>query len=150
MQENQPNITSQFYDCLSRESRYIREEVFMKEQGFQNEFDEWDDKVWHIVLFVDKSPAATGRLLPCDGNNAYVIGRVAVLPEYRNMHLGREVMKKLEEKARSLGGTKLQLSAQCQARGFYEKMEYTATGAPYMDEFCEHILMEKKLCRSHV
>lgn len=35
--------------------RYVRIEVFMKEQGFQNEFDELDAIAVHITVYVDGS-----------------------------------------------------------------------------------------------
>lgn len=35
------------YDYLSDDAKFIRQEVFMKEQGFQNEFDETDDGAMH-------------------------------------------------------------------------------------------------------
>ena len=48
-------------------------------------------------------------------------------------------------KAKALGGEKVVISAQCQARAFYEKLGYTAFGEEYLDEYCPHIDMEKKL-----
>lgn len=133
------------YDFLCEEARYIRTEVFMKEQGFKDEFDEWDDKVSHVVLFVDGKPAGTGRLLPGESKETFVVGRVAVLKQYRKLHLGSKIINALEEEAKKLGGRRIELSAQCRAQGFYEKLEYVASGETYLDEFCEHIHMEKQL-----
>lgn len=145
MLEKNQLITIKHYNSLYEEARYIRIEVFIKEQGFKNEFDEWDDKVSHVVLFVDGKPAGTGRLLPGTDNETFVIGRVAILKEYRKLHLGSKIINALEEKAKRLNGVTIELSAQCNAQGFYEKLGYTASGEPYLDEFCEHIHMEKQL-----
>ena len=41
--------------------RYVRIEVFMKEQGFQNEFDEIDATAVHITGTSPVSPSGTGR-----------------------------------------------------------------------------------------
>ena len=49
------------YNKLPDEAVKIREEVFVREQGFENEFDEIDDNAWHIVLFWDDAPAAVCR-----------------------------------------------------------------------------------------
>ena len=38
----------------------------MEEQGFKNEFDEYDEMVPHAVLFMEGCAVATGRLLPGD------------------------------------------------------------------------------------
>ena len=74
-------ITIKHYNSLCEEAKYIRTEVFMKEQGFKDEFDEWDNKVPHVVLFIDGKAAGTGRLLPGGNNKTFIIGRVAVLKE---------------------------------------------------------------------
>ncbi|MDY4474645.1 GNAT family N-acetyltransferase [Mitsuokella sp.] len=42
----------------------------------------------------------------------------------------------------------LVLSAQIQARPFYEKLGYRASGEEYLDEYCPHIRMEKELPES--
>ena len=54
-------------------------------------------------------------------------------------------MEAMEQKARQLGAKDIQLSAQVQARGFYEKLGYRAYGQEYLDEHCPHIAMEKTL-----
>ena len=41
---------------LTKDEMFIREEVFMQEQGFKNEFDDIDDSATHIVLYDDGSP----------------------------------------------------------------------------------------------
>lgn len=122
----------------------IRREVFMEEQGFQNEFDETDQRCRHIVAYQEGVPVACGRtFLKRDG--VYTIGRVAVRRAYRGKHLGEAVMRFTEEKVRELGGREIELSAQCRAEGFYRKLGYTPEGEIYQDEFCPHITMRKKL-----
>ncbi|MGN0585895.1 MAG: GNAT family N-acetyltransferase [Oscillospiraceae bacterium] len=138
-------INCKFYDTLPDEARYIREEVFVREQGFQNEFDDTDNTALHTVVYYDNEPAAAARIFPSERDNFYTVGRIAVLPQYRNKQLGRYIMVQMEEKARGLGAEGIELSAQCRARGFYEKCGYTAEGGIYLDEFCEHIHMVKKL-----
>ncbi|MVX65677.1 GNAT family N-acetyltransferase [Clostridium chromiireducens] len=145
MQKENNLITIKHYNFLCEEAKYIRIEVFMKEQGFKDEFDEWDDKVSHVVLFVDGRAAGTGRLLPGENHKTFVIGRVAVVKQYRKLHLGSKIINELENMPKKLGGVRIHLSAQCKAQGFYEKLGYTASGEPYLDELCEHIHMEKKI-----
>ena len=70
----------------------IREAVFMKEQGFQNEFDDTDNTCWHLLLTVDGKAAGCARIFP-DKGKMWHVGRVAVLPEYRKLHLGSFIRK---------------------------------------------------------
>lgn len=137
-------LEHRFFSELPTEARVIRQEIFVDEQGFKNEFDETDSSCTHLVLYADGAPAAVGRLFLTDGG-VYALGRIAVKKQFRGKGLGSEVMKLLEEKVREYGGTKTAVSAQCRARGFYESLGYKASGTVYLDEFCEHIHMEKNL-----
>ncbi|MDO5520622.1 MAG: GNAT family N-acetyltransferase [bacterium] len=133
------------YDYLPEEAKHIREEVFMKEQGFEDEFDQIDEIAKHLVVFYKGEAVATARMYQGEKDTEYVIGRVAVLPEYRKLHLGAKMIERLEEEACILGATKLVLSAQCRVQPFYERQGFVAVGEVYLDEFCEHIHMEKSL-----
>ena len=138
--------TYTFYDHIPAQAKYIREEVFVKEQGFHNEFDEIDSRAIHLVIFVEGQAAGTARMfLEQEGDTAFTVGRVAVLPQYRGLHLGNQMLALLEEKARELGIQRIALSAQCRVQPFYEKNGYIAMGEVYLDEYCPHIHMEKEL-----
>lgn len=128
---------------LPKEAKEIRQLVFVEEQGFHNEFDDIDTYAQHIVLFEKEEPIATGRTFV--ENNQYNIGRIAVKKEYRGKHLGKKVILLLEEKIKELGGTSVQLSAQIQASGFYQKLGYCKKGEEYLDEHCLHVTMIKDL-----
>ena len=116
------------YNFLCTEAKTIREKVFMEEQGF-----------------MEGCAVATGRLLPGERSGDFIIGRVAVLPEFRGRNLGAQIMLALEQEARRVGGKRISLSAQCRASGFYQTLGYREIGEAYLDEFCPHILMEKSL-----
>lgn len=136
-------ITDKIYKTLNDEARAIRVQVFMEEQGFQDEFDEKDNVSVHAVIYSDDQPAATGRLYFEDQGRTGVIGRVAVLKAFRGLSLGTAVLVCLEKEAAACDCAKTALSAQCSAQGFYEKCGYQAVGEKYLDEHCEHIRMEK-------
>lgn len=70
-------MNTKTYTILPQEAKDIRIEVFMKEQGFENEFDEIDNLCHHIVVFDEEKPIGTCRFFK--ENNHYTIGRVAVL-----------------------------------------------------------------------
>ncbi len=124
---------------------YVRNTVFVEEQGFQNELDETDNIAWHLLISDGDKPVAAARLFTEDGGVTYHLGRMAVLKEYRGRHLGAMAMDVLEEKTRALGGMLITLSAQCRASGFYEKVGYAQTDDFHLDEGCPHVTMEKYL-----
>lgn len=77
------------YDTFPEEAKEIREEIFIREQGFQNELDEIDNEAVHIVLYDDnKCPIATCRIFWNTLMNAYTLGRLAVVKEYRGKNIG--------------------------------------------------------------
>lgn len=126
--------------------RPIREEVFIQEQGFSNEFDEIDAIAWHARCLWDGELAGTIRVFAQPGQPGwYHLGRLCVKCSLRGEHLGAGLMQQAEQKVRELGGTAILLSAQTHARPFYEKLGYTAHGEEYLDEHCPHIEMRKIL-----
>lgn len=106
--------------------RAVRMEVFVREQNIpmEEEFDEWDTVAWHIVLFEDGLPVATGRCLRT-GENEYKLGRIAVVKRSRGTGLGRQVMEAMMAGAKEKGAETMWLSAQVYAIGFYEKLGFS-------------------------
>ena len=122
----------------------IREEVFVKEQGFEEEFDEKDKESLHVVGYDGEVPVCCARIF-YDGDNTWHAGRIAVKKIYRGTGLGADLMKAVCEKARSLGGVKVELGAQLRASGFYAKQGFERVGEEYKEEGCPHIGMAKNL-----
>lgn len=123
----------------------IRQEIFVEEQGFQNEFDDIDPVAVHLLLLEEETPVAVGRTYPDETGKVWHLGRICVRKPWRGSHLGSKVMEGLEAAAKERGAEKLVLSAQVQAKGFYEKLGYRPYGEEYLDEFCPHIAMEKTI-----
>ncbi len=141
-------MRAQFYQGLSSapEAMEIRKEVFVREQGFVDEFDATDPMAAHLLLWDGDTAAATARAFPEEGQpGVWHVGRIAVRKAWRGRHLGAEVMRQLEEYVRARGGKKIVLSAQVRAQGFYERCGYTAHGDHYDDEGCPHVATEKPL-----
>ena len=135
----------QILDHITDEIKQIRIDVFMKEQGFEDEFDEIDDIAKFVLLSIDGKAAGTCRYFPSsDGGDAH-IGRMAVRKLYRGQHLGTKIMMAAENGIRRDGYKTCSLSAQVQAKPFYESLGYKAEGEEYLDEGCAHILMRKLL-----
>ena len=126
--------------------RNLRIEIFVKEQGVpeENEFDDFDLKVPHLVIFLDGEAVATGRVIPY-GENTVKIGRIAVKKNKRGLHLGEKIVKELLRKAKEDGAKKVYVGAQTHAVGFYEKCGFTLVGTPeYLEEKIPHYDMYLK------
>jgi predicted GNAT family N-acyltransferase len=126
----------------------VRRQVFIVEQGVPEEIeiDEWDPLSRH-VLAVDGSGMAVGcgRLLP-DGH----IGRMAVLQEGRGKGVGQQILQTLIAMAKAQGMTRLVLSAQTHALGFYEKAGFIPEGPIYDEVGIPHRSMSLNLPSSTV
>lgn len=133
------------FNYLSPDAKKIREEVFVSEQGFQNEFDEIDNYATHLVFYEDNTSVAVCRYYKDKEKDTYIIGRIAVLKAYRGNHFGQRILEVLEKNIVSEGGKKISLSAQVRVQSFYKRSGYVVKGDIYMDENCPHICMEKNL-----
>lgn len=134
------------YCTLPEDAVFIRRSVFMEEQGFAEEFDDKDDTAKHIVLYNDENRAvAACRYFPDDKSQFYIVGRIAVLKEFRHNHYGRLLLREAERQIIAAGAKEIRLAAQTQAAGFYKKQGYTTDGEVFLEEHCPHIWMYKKL-----
>ena len=116
-------VRADFHYGVTIEERALREEVFVREQGFVDEFDEIDDTSLHLNLYHNDALLAVGRLVKIDPET-YQIGRVAVKKEARGKKVGTYLMKFLETKIKELGGRKAIVHSQLDKKGFYEKCHY--------------------------
>lgn len=140
------NITYKVFDDLPNESKFIRTIVFVDEQHFVDEFESNENKAIHIVMYDEDKPIATSRIIYQDKHKCYVIGRFAVMKEYRKLGIGKELMKFTEDEIiKRFGHIQIGVSSQIQAQGFYEKCGYKATSETYLDQHCPHIWMVKYL-----
>lgn len=133
------------YDYLPEEARFIRQTVFVEEQGFKEEFDSIDSTAIHAVAFFDGVPAATGRIFSSEEDGVFYLGRLAVIKEFRKGGTGSAMINHLEIEALKHGADKIKLHAQVQAQPFYAKNGYTAEGEVFLEEFAPHITMVKSL-----
>ena len=136
-------MNTKTYTTLPQEAKDIRIKVFIKEQGFENEFDDIDQISLHIVVFDETKPVGTCRFFK--ENNHYTIGRVAVLKEYRNQHIGNLLLKSAEKEIKKLNGDLIVVHAQVRVSPFYENQGYIQFGQIDDDEGVPHMWMKKKI-----
>lgn len=135
-------------DALRSAMTAIRMTVFVDEQGVDPDVEidahDEDPATLHVVALDDDGTAlGTARLLPPHhaGDPAH-IGRVAVSAAARGRGVGALLMAALEESALERygvdGSASVELSAQEQALGFYERLGYVARPERYLDENIWH------------
>ncbi|RRQ19993.1 GNAT family N-acetyltransferase [Thiohalobacter thiocyanaticus] len=121
--------------------RAIRTAVFVDEQGIDAtlEFDGSDtDCVHYLAYAIDGRPIATARM-SADGR----IGRMAVLPEYRNQGVGSALLLSLIELAGEHKLDEVYVHAQESAASFYHQHGFIATGEPFQEAGIPHISMSR-------
>ena len=139
-------MKSEIYNFLPEEAHDIRIKVFVEEQGFENEFDGTDAEAVHILMKTDDgNSVATCRIFWDNKMNSYILGRLAVLKEFRGRGIGSEVVKAALDYAESVNGISLMLHSQCRAAMFYEKLGFVSFGDIELDEGCPHIWMKKEI-----
>jgi predicted GNAT family N-acyltransferase len=144
-------------DPADREACFaVRKEVFVGEQGVPEdiEYDAYDAVAVHVLAVrEDGVPLGTGRLLFGDaaagktGGDASVgsLGRLAVTRQTRGLGVGAALVRAVEEAARARGLTAVDLQAQTQALGFYERLGYVAYGPEFPDAGMPHRAMRRVL-----
>ncbi|MEU6774403.1 GNAT family N-acetyltransferase [Streptomyces sp. NPDC046759] len=144
-------------DPADREACFaVRKEVFVREQGVDEdiEYDAYDAVAVHVLAIrEDGTPLGTGRLLHGEaaaaktGGDVSVgsLGRLAVSREARGLGVGAALVRAVEDAARARGLTAVDLHAQTQALGFYERLGYAAYGAEFQDAGIPHRAMRRAL-----
>ncbi|MGP7816595.1 GNAT family N-acetyltransferase [Niallia sp. 01092] len=127
---------------------YIREEVFVKEQGvpLQDEFDQYDEMnapSEHVLVYYQNQPVGTGRIRFVNGEGK--LERICILQPFRSLGIGKVIINTLEEIARQEGVSQVKLHGQTHAEGFYHKLGYQTSLDEFMEDGIPHYLMLKDL-----
>lgn len=140
-------MKTKIYHTLPEEAVKIRETVFVEEQGFHDEFDEIDQYAEHMIVFDQDRPIAVCRFFQKDRSRKkdYIIGRIAVLKQYRGQKIGSFVLEAAEQEIIRMGGESISLHAQVKAKEFYQKSGYREYGEIDLDEDRPHIWMRKEI-----
>ncbi len=126
----------------------LRKKVFMDEQGFSYDADDYDEISWHIAGFEEEKVIAAARMYQ-KTEGVFVIGRVAVCEKYRGQYIGDTLLRALEDKAVQQKGWFIVVNSQDKAVGFYEKEGYQKTGKVLEEEGKKHFEMTKDLTKPY-
>jgi predicted GNAT family N-acyltransferase len=121
----------------------VREQVFMFEQHVsrEDEWDELDERSRHVLARdVQGQPIGTGRLTP-----DAMVGRMAVLKDWRGRQVGAVMLDTLIEQARALAYPAIELHAQTQAVPFYSSFGFVSYGDEYLECDIPHVNMRLEL-----
>ena len=129
-------------------TRPLREDVFMREQGFSYDEDEKDKISWHVAGFDKGRLVAAARMYEAE-RGVCSIGRVAVAADCRGEKIGDTLLRILEDKAVKLMAAFTEVDAQESAAGFYEKEGYEMTGGEDFQEGVRHFKMIKDLSKPY-
>jgi len=123
--------------------RAIRETVFIHEQGVpvELEWDGLDSACAHVLAWNDRGEAIGTARMQQNGT----IGRMAVLKDWRGRGVGRALLQTLLDLATRRGLSRVTLSAQTHALGFYERAGFDVVGEPFIDAGIPHRKMVKGL-----
>jgi len=130
------------YLAYAKDIRSIRTKVFVVEQSVpvEIEHDELDEVATHILVLLEGSAIATGRMLE-DGH----IGRIAVLKAHRGKGVGKLIMQKFFDHAKEQKLKKIWLSSQWHAHRFYCNLGFACIGEQYQEAGIVHIKMTKEI-----
>ena len=131
------------FEKIPQQARNIREEVFLKEQGFKSDKDNIDDVATHLVGYEGEKPVATCRVFESENKGVYFLGRLAVLKAHRGNGYGKQLIAKAEECIMEFGGKSLILHSQLHAKDFYTKLGYTEYGEVEYEQNQPHVWMKK-------
>lgn len=123
--------------------RAVRDPVFIVEQNVpvEDEIDALDPRSRHVIArAADDTPIGTARLTP-----ERMIGRMAVIAEWRGRGVGAALLEAILDQARALGYPAVELHAQTQAMPFYEKFGFVAYGEEFDECAIRHRSMRLDL-----
>ncbi len=138
------------YKDLSKEEFHdiiqLRIAVFVVEQNCPyQELDDKDRDAYHLFGQDDNGKiVAVARILPegISYEKDWSIGRVLILPEFRNRKSGYDLMEEAIRFIRKHAPEKqIRISAQAHLQSFYEKVGFTFTGRAYDEDGIPHIEM---------
>ena len=120
----------------------IREQVFIQEQGVpvELEWDNLDENALHVLAeaISDDEILAIGTARIIIKNKHAHIGRMAVLPEWREQGIGAKILQLCIDECKKLGVKTITLNAQVYVLLFYQKAGFKISSDEFMDAGIPH------------
>lgn len=125
---------------------YLRTKTFVVEQQrVYQEVDENDLKAIHIFKEENNQVVAYARIFLENDNQAVTFGRVVTDKSLRGQGLGKELMEHVMQAIQQYyPNYPIEIEAQTQVQGFYEKYDFQTASKPFIFESTPHIKMLHK------
>lgn len=122
--------------------REVRTQVFIQEQHvpIDLEWDGMDESASHLLAMFENQPIACARIV-----DYKIIGRMAVLKNWRGMGLGTALLLEAIQICKQQGAIIITLSAQTHAIGFYRQAGFKVVSGEYLDANMPHVDMQLAL-----
>jgi len=125
----------------------LRRAVFCEEQGVPEELERDAHDATAVHLVVDEGGVVAGTCRLVRAGDVMRLGRMAVAPGRRGAGLGALLLARAHEVASAAGAREVELHAQVDVRGFYERAGYVAEGRVFEEAGIAHIAMRRPLTR---
>lgn len=118
----------------------IRDAVFCGEQGcsLKSKQDEIDSCAYHIMIYDEDTPIATGRVF-MEGDEARM-GRICVIKGRRGEHIGKKLVEEMIKVAFMLSD-RIVIHSQTHAVDFYKPFGFVSEGEIFYKENIPHVCM---------
>lgn len=120
----------------------IREKVFVEEQRVprQEEYDAYEGLARHYLAMADGTPCGAARWRKTD--QGVKLERFAVLPAFRNQHVGSQILRQVIADARAAYPNEtMYLHAQVPAINFYARQGFEKVGEMFSECDIDHYKM---------
>lgn len=120
---------------------YLRTKIFVVDQErVYQEVDEHDPDAIHIFKIINGKVVAYARVFK--QNDKVTFGRVLTDPKFRGQGLGNDLMDHVLTVIKENYGTKeIEIEAQVQVEGFYQKFNFQTHGKPFLFNHTPHLKM---------
>lgn len=124
----------------------IREAVFINEQNIppEQEWDDLDTTSTHFLAIDGNYCMGTARLTK-ETESCARISRVAVLKDWRGLHIGNEILQAIINEAKQQNFTLLTLAAQKHATKFYKHFGFEVVSDEFLEVGIPHVEMQLKI-----
>ncbi len=132
--------TPEYDEYLAFRYKYLREPINLE---FEVDQVEKEYAYKHFAVYHSRDGIVACLMLVPSEEVAWQMKQVAVAEKYRGQGIGTFLVQEIEKYAKSLGVKKLFLHAREEAVPFYNKLNYTLVGKPFMEILLPHYYMEK-------
>ena len=94
----------------------------LRKSLFGQQEDSLDPAGWNVLVYLDDLPVASGRIWW--EADAFWLGKIGVLPEYRGRRLGDLVLRLLLFKAQSHSAREVRLTCPSSVSGFFSRLGF--------------------------